>query len=364
MKKGHTIAVQQAGQTRHSHWRHLVGSALLLLSLTLVLPVIPYAVDYATADESSVVPNPGIDLWNDVRQRDRVVAGQTQVAGVDSGVLITETGEQWRLYRIKKLAPFGGMILGGMIGIFVLYYLIRGKIRIEEGRSGRRIRRYTSAEMTVHWILAITFVVLALSGLILLYGRWVLIPLLGPEGFSVTAMVSKNLHNYVGLLFAAIVPIAFLLYFKDSLFNLKVDLNWMMRAGGYLGGHEPSSEKVNAGQKLWYWVAMLGGIVLIVSGLILDFPNFQQSREWLQDAHIIHTIAAIGVIAFFFVHFYLATVGVEGAFESMINGHVDENWAKQHHDLWYQEVVGQGEEASRTASADRPDDLAEPQART
>jgi formate dehydrogenase subunit gamma len=257
---------------------------------------------------------------------------------VDSGVLISDTGEQWRRYRMEQLAPYGAAVLGAMLGIFVLYYLFKGKIRIEEGRSGRVVRRYTGAEMAVHWILATTFVLLTLSGLILLYGRWVLIPLLGPEGFSITATICKNVHNYVGLLFAAIVPVAFFLYLKDSLFNLRVDGKWFARAGGYFGGGEPDSEKVNAGQKLWYWVAMLGGLVLVVSGLVLDFPNFQQGREFLQGAHFIHTIAAIGVIAFFFVHLYLATIGVEGALESMVNGHVDLNWAKQHHSLWYAKI--------------------------
>ena len=313
----------------------MLWSLLLLFALTLLLPLIPYAVAYVNPDTGGV-PNPGADLWRAVREGD---VGTTQVQGVDSGVLISEYGERWRQYRMQQLAPWGALVLGAMVGIFIVYYLVRGKIRIEDGRSGKRVRRYTTTEMTVHWILASTFVLLALSGLILLYGRWLLIPLLGASGFSVTATVCKLLHNYVGLLFAAIVPIAFFLYLKDSLFNLKVDGRWFMRAGGYFGGEEPSSEKVNAGQKMWYWVAMLGGFVLITSGLSLDFTNlFQQGREWLQGAHVVHTIASIGVIAFFIVHLYLATVGVEGALESMVNGHVDANWARQHHDLWYQEL--------------------------
>ena len=334
-------------QSRIRHHRLVVFSLLSLLVLTLVLPLIPYAVA-ELGDMAAKVENPGAELWRDVRQRDRKVAGSTQVRGVDTGILITQAGEQWRQYRMEQLAPWGAMALGAMLGIFVLYYLIRGKIRIEEGRSGELLRRYTRPEMVVHWLLAGSFVILALSGLILLYGRWALIPLLGPAGFSVTATVCKNLHNYVGLLFAVIVPIAFFLYFKDSLFNLKVDLKWFMRAGGYFGGKEPSAEKVNAGQKSWYWVAMLGGFVMIASGLLLDFPNFQQGREWLQDAHIVHTIAAVGVMAFFIVHLYLATIGVEGALESMTTGHVDANWARQHHDLWYKELqAGQGASAAK-----------------
>lgn len=325
------------------------GIIALLLGIVLALPLIPYA----TADRaiSDTVPNPGTDLWRDVRD---AAQGTSQVRGVDSEVLISDTGERWRQYRMQQLAPYGAMVLGGMVGVFVLYYLIRGKIRIEEGRSGKVVRRYTSPEMVVHWSLAITFVILALSGLILLYGRWVLIPLLGPEGFSVTATVCKNLHNYVGLIFTAIIPVAFFLYLKDSLFNLKVDGKWFMRLGGYLGGPEPSAEKVNAGQKAWYWVAMLGGLVLIVSGLVLDFPNFQQSREWLQGAHVIHTIASIGVIAFFIVHLYLATIGVEGALESMVSGYVDENWAKQHHDIWYEEIKDTALDAGRIEKGGSP----------
>lgn len=315
--------------------RIVVWSLLSLVALTLLLPLIPYAVAYVNP-ETGGVPNPGTDLWRAVRNAN---VGTTQVQGVDSGVLINAYGEDWRQYRMQQLAPWGAMVLGAMVGIFIVYYLVRGKIRIAAGRSGKRVRRYTTTEMTVHWILASTFVLLALSGLILLYGRWLLIPLLGPSGFSVTATACKLLHNYIGLLFAAIVPIAFFLYLKDSLFNIKVDGRWFMRAGGYFGGEEPSSEKVNAGQKMWYWVAMLGGFVLIASGLSLDFTNlFQQGREWLQGAHVVHTLASIGVIAFFIVHLYLATVGVEGALESMVNGHVDANWARQHHDLWYQEL--------------------------
>lgn len=308
--------------------------ALTLMMLALTLAPQARAEGGETAGK---IINPGTELWREARDANK---GTTQVEGVDSGVLINDAGERWRQYRMQQLAPYGAIILGGMLGIFVLYYLIRGKIRIEAGRSGRVVRRYTGSEMLVHWFLAISFVILALSGLFLLFGRWILIPVLGPEGFSIIALVSKNLHNYVGLLFTAIIPIAFFIYLKDSLFNWKIDGQWFKRLGGYLGGEEPSAEKINAGQKSWYWVAMLGGLVLIASGLFLDFPNFQQSREWLQVAHIVHTIAAVGVMAFFVVHLYLATVGVEGTLESMVNGHVDANWAKQHQDLWYEEVKG------------------------
>lgn len=317
----------------------LILIGLMLLSLVLLLPLIPYgfAQDAAQMD----VPNPGTGLWREVRGG---VVANTQTLGTDSGVLIDDAGQAWRSYRVEKLVPYSAMVLSAMIGIFLVYYLVRGKIRIEHGRSGRVIRRATSFEMAVHWTLAATFVLLGLTGLVLLYGRWVLIPVLGPQGFGATANVAKLIHDYLSPVFLVAVPVMFFVWLKDNLYNLKVDAKWFMRAGGYLGGAEPSSEKINAGQKTWYWTAVFTGIVLCVSGVIMLFPNyFQISREFMQDTHMFHTVAAIVVLAFFCVHLYLAAFGVEGALEAMTTGYVDENWAKQHHDLWYAEVKARGE---------------------
>lgn len=317
--------------------RHRLASWLvmgLLLAAILPMPAFP-----AAEDRPIGVPNPGAGLWRDVRHAN---VGTTQVQGVDSGVLINSTGEDWRQFRTAQLAPYGGLILGGMVGVFVLYFLIRGPIRIEGGRSGVRVERYTRMDRLVHWLVAIPFVLLGLTGIFLLFGRWVLIPVLGPEAFSVVATVSKNVHNFVGPFFVVMVPIMFFKYLRDSLFNPRVDTKWFLKAGGYLGGAHPSSEKVNAGQKLWYWTAVLMGIALSVSGLVLDFPNFGQGREIMQVAHVAHTIASVVVLAFFTVHLYLATVGVEGAFETMKTGYADARWVQQHHDLWYRELVEQG----------------------
>lgn len=308
-----------------------------LLALILIVPLVPYAV--ADKGPVGVPPNPGTQLWRDFRA---AVAGTTQARGVDAGVLINDAGQEWRDYRVRRLVPYSAFVLGGMVGLFALYFLIRGRIRVEDGPSGKVIERSTRAERWIHWYIAVVFSVLGLTGLILLYGRWVLIPLLGPEGFSVTALVCKSVHNYGGLLFVLAVPLAFFAFLKDSLFKLRVDLGWFLRAGGYLGGPHPHSEKLNAGQKSWYWLAMITGVVLCVTGLILDFPNFEQGRELMQDAHLLHTVAAIAVLAFFVVHLYLATVGVQGAFQAMTSGYVDANWARQHHDLWYAQAERDG----------------------
>jgi formate dehydrogenase subunit gamma len=330
----HTIS--QGNQSRR---KLTIWATVALLASIILIPLLPYAI--AAVKEGITNPNPGSQFWRDVRQRDGEVAGSTQVQGVDSGILISKEGEEWRQFRMQEFAPSSAIIYGVVLGLFALYYLLRGKIRIEGERSGSTIQRTTKAERYIHWFTAVIFVLLTLTGLIILYGRWVLIPLLGPEGFSATATVSKVLHNYLGPLFLVALIAMFFGFIRDSWFNFKVDAQWFIKLGGYLGGSHPSSEKYNAGQKAWFWVAILGGLVLVGSGLVLDFANYGQGRMVMQDAHVIHAISSIVVIAFFFVHLYLATIGVEGSFDAMVSGNVPEEFAKQHHDLWYEEVKGE-----------------------
>lgn len=307
---------------------------LVILGVFLVVPLLPYAL--AEKDSPILVPNPGAELWRDAR---RAQAGTTQVAGVETGVLIDDGGERWRAYRSQWLTPYGASILGGVFGVLVLYLLMRGRIRIAGGRSGRTLRRHSRLVRGVHWFTALVFLILGLSGLTLLYGKWVLIPLLGPEGFAVTARVCKQVHNYSGPLFVVAIPLLFSVFLRDNRLDPKVDLNWLMRLGGHLGGRHPSAGKFNVGQKAWYWIAVLAGAVLCVSGLLLDFPNFGQGRGLMQLSHLFHTIAGVIILAFFLVHLY-AVIAMEGVFEAMVKGRVDANWARQHHDLWYAKLDG------------------------
>jgi formate dehydrogenase subunit gamma len=329
--------------------------------LVLALPLVPYVYDaYANkspepASSSSVV-NPGADLWRAVRQRDGIVSGTTQARGVDAGTLINPAGEEWRDYRNSKLIPYSAYIFGAVLAVFLIYYLVRGRIRIKDGRSGVLIPRFTLFARWVHWVGAVTFMVLAFTGLVLLYGKLVLIPILGPEGFGVTASVGKWLHDVTAPVFIVALVFMIFTFLKESLINFKVDGMWFLRAGGYLGGKHPSAEKVNAGQKLWYWAVALGGLAIVASGLVMYFPNFEQGRILIQDSHMIHTLASVFVIAFMIVHIYLASFGVEGALECMTTGYCDSNWAKEHHDLWYEEMEKEGKvgatfEEQRAAAA-------------
>jgi formate dehydrogenase subunit gamma len=322
---------------RRRRWtRLLVG----MLSLVLLLPLVPYSLAYLGEIQ---VPNPGADLWRDVRQRgDDPAQGVTQVKGVDAGVLINQYGEEWRLYRSEKLVPLGGYLMGGVLAAIALFFLIRGRIRIPGGRSGRRVPRFTEYDRLLHWTTAFLFILLGITGLILLYGRFVLIPLLGPEGFAITASASKEAHNLFGPAFAVVIVLLFFRFVSSNVPKW-VDVKWILKGGGILGGHA-SAGFLNGGEKIWFWVVILLGTAISVSGLILDFPNFGQSRVWMGGSLAVHGTAAVILIAGLFGHIYIGTLGMEGSLEGMTTGSVDENWAEAHHDLWMEERRAKGAE--------------------
>ena len=330
---------------KSSRMRKALYYCVLSLLLVLTAPLIPYAVDaYADKSESDKVvalPHPAINLWNDVRQRNAATEGSSQVKSVDSGILINKTGEDWRRFRMEMLMPYGAYFMAAIISAIVLFFLVHGKTLLPGGRSGKRILRFTLNQRTAHWSTVGIFWLLAITGLILLYGRFVLIPLLGAEGFSVTASACKEMHNLIGPLFLLAVLAMLVLYVKDNIFTL-VDVKWMAKGGGMLGGHV-SAGRFNAGEKIWFWLVMIFGFSLCITGLILDFSVFGQGREIMALSHVIHGISALILISISFGHIYLGTIGVEGTLDSMTTGYVDENWAKSHHDYWYEEITAADE---------------------
>ena len=347
--------------TRSRHARMIGRSLVWLVVLALVLPLIPYALAYKDTVPGAV-PNPGTTLWEDVRQRNAPVSGQTQVGGVDAGILINPYGETWRVFRMQYLVPGGAILAGVVLALISLVFLVRGSMRIPGGESGEKLLRFTAYERIVHWFVVALFWLLGLTGLILLYGRFVLIPLLGPEGFSVTASASKEAHNLFGPLFLVAILMLLAVFIKDNLYA-RGDLKWLLKGGGMFGGHA-SAGRFNAGVKIWFWLAVLGGIVLSVTGLILEFAILGQPRVVMGGSHALHGIAALVLIVVSFGHTYLATIGMEGSLNSMTNGYVDANWAKAHHDRWYQEMTaGEGSDspAEERGAGDAPaDGLARP----
>jgi formate dehydrogenase subunit gamma len=273
-------------------------------------------------------------VWREVRSGD---AGYTTVRGPEAGVLIQSRGETWREARVP-IAFWGGLLLAVAIAGLAVFYLLRGPMSVDEPPTGRMIERFTLADRVAHWLLAITWVILAVTGLILSLGKEVLLPVVGYTLFSWLATLSKNLHNFVGPILIVAVPWMFFKYVRDNGIGVD-DVRWFMNIVGYFKGHEHPSRRFNAGEKLVFWLVLVVlSTVLVVTGLILNFPNFGQTRSTMQTANVIHMVAAYLAMALALVHIYLGTIGMKGAYQAMRTGYVDETWAKHHHERWYEEI--------------------------
>jgi formate dehydrogenase gamma subunit len=220
--------------------------------------------------------------------------------------------------------------------------MIRGQMGTETRPGGRLIERFTPSDRMAHWLLAIVWVTLAITGLILSLGKGVLLPLIGYTLFSWLAALSKNLHNFVGPILIIAVPWMFIQYVRDNGIG-KEDFKWFLHIFDYFKGHEYPSHRFNAGEKLVFWgVVVVLSTVLIVSGLTLVFPNFGQDRSTMQWANAIHMVAAFMAIALACVHMYLGTIGLAGSYRAMRYGYVDASWAEHHHLRWYEDVSPDG----------------------
>ncbi len=263
--------------------------------------------------------------------------GVTQMRGPDDGTLINDDGEVWRDFRMEQLKPAVGFSLLGVLAIVVLFRFLRGNIKMAGGRSGMVIQRFTNSQRAAHWTTAILFVILMVTGIVLLVGRTVLIPIFGPEGFGVVAQASKTIHDYLGPLFMFSMIWLFIVFVKGNAPSPKLDFQWVAKGGGIFGKHA-HADRYNAGEKIWFWLAVFGGIFVIISGMILDFPIFGLDRASMKLAHIIHGISTGILMVVAIGHIYMGTAAMQGTFEVMKTGYCDANWAKEHHDLWYDKV--------------------------
>lgn len=283
--------------------------------------------------------NPIANYWRTVREGQ---AGITTESGpYTSNVLIQNGGQNWRQIRNGLIVNYGGWLLGIVLLVIFLFFLVRGRVRVEAGYSGKRVVRFSPWQRIVHWYTAVTFILLGLSGLTMLFGRAVLIPLLGKDAFSALAELSKTVHNFTGPLFVVAVLMLIVTFVAANL-PREGDLKWLLSGGGMLRGRHASAGFFNVGEKLWFWLASVAGILISLTGVILDFPGFGQSRELMQLSEIIHAGIAMIFIAVSFGHIYIGTLGMEGAIDAMAKGDVDANWAKQHHDKWYAEMERRG----------------------
>ena len=331
------------GKRRKRLYVALAAIALGLL-LAMVLPLTGYVLHSAglvqvaqaqDADDKDEAVNPRAEYWRAVRGG---VEGYSAVSGQETGVLIQDGGQNWRETRNGPVFFYGASLIIAVLVAIAVKHIVRGRDTLEL-RTGRTIARWPAFERALHWYVAILFIILAITGLSLMFGRAMLIPLLGKEGFAVWAQFTKPVHDYLALPFAAGLILTLLIYMR-KMFLQSHDFVWLKSVGGLIGDRHPPSGFFNAGEKIFFWLLFFGGIALTVSGFFMLFPNLGTERDAMQFWNIVHSSTSMLLIAVVLGHIYLGSFGVEGALEGMVTGSVDEGFAHEHHKLWYDEVKG------------------------
>jgi formate dehydrogenase subunit gamma len=301
-------------------------------------------------------PGNNAPIWRDVKTGE---PSYTSIQGRETNVLIqpparfpgqkamATAGEAWRNFRNGPVTFYGGWLVVLVVVAIFAFYFWKGPVKVHEPPTGHLMRRFSPLEQVIHWSTAISFSVLGISGLVMLFGKYLLLPVIGYTLFAWLTALCKNLHNFIAPLFIVSVLAMIVIFIRDN-FPKSYDWLWFRRAWAWFARseHIPTG-RFNAGEKAWFW----GGVILLSafvawSGLVLLFPNFDQTRAVMQDAWSVHAIAALIYITVSLGHIYMGTIGVEGSYGAMREGYVDETWAREHHEIWYNEVKSGKREAA------------------
>lgn len=317
------------------------------------------------------------ELWRALRFNSADITASNN--GPAATVLVQDGGMEWLLFREGPLLRYGLYALGGTILLLALFLMVRGRIRIDGEKTGRTIERFKAVERFGHWVLAGSFILLGLTGLISLAGRTYLIPLFGLEAFSTIAIGSKWVHNNVSWAFMLALVMIFVMWVIHNLPD-RTDLTWIAKGGGIIGKGHPPAKKFNAGQKLIFWSVILLGASISLTGLSLLFPfelpmfaaTFEKlnavglpqalgygelnavltPHEEMQYAQMWHAMVSFALMVIILAHIYIGSVGMEGAFDAMGDGHVEEQWAREHHSLWVDEVKAKAPDGAKGTPAE------------
>jgi formate dehydrogenase subunit gamma len=312
--------------------RIIIGVLALMLVVAAAMP----AGAQQRNPDNSVNPTASAVKEDQLFQQLNRISGRCTLPDQKACTIEQPAGRDWRVFHQETLPMIGAIAIVAMLALLVIFYLIRGMVRIEAGRSGRTIVRFTAFERFVHWMTATCFVALAITGLNITFGKQLLLPMIGAEPFATWSQWAKYTHNYLSFPFTIGVVIIFLIWIAYNVPN-RVDIDWLKRGGGMVGNDHPPAERFNAGQKMIYWIVILGGTASAVTGYLLMFPFYATDISGMQIAQIVHGVVGALFVAVMIAHVYIGTIGMEGAFEAMGTGEVDENWAKQHHALWLDE---------------------------
>ena len=318
----------------------------------------------SNAERGKVQPGNNAPMWRQVGAGAEGFTSYPKDTAPEAGILIqpftqypgsrlTNAGEAWRQVRNGLIIPYGGALLLIVLGGLGLYYWRLGAVKLDDAPTGRKIERFTPFERSAHWANAIAFSILAISGLVMAFGQYFLMPIMGKALFGYLAYILKNAHNFAGPVFAVSLIIVIFTFVRDNM-PAKGDLNWLLKGGGLFSKEHIKAARFNAGEKVMFWGgAFLLGIIVIASGLVMDklIPGLSYDRSMMQISHMVHAVATVLMMVVFIGHIYLGTIGTEGTYQGMKTGYVDENWAKHHHELWLDDVNSGKIPRDRTAVA-------------
>jgi formate dehydrogenase subunit gamma len=311
--------------------RYVVGALALIWLVALAVPA-------AAQQPGQINPTASSVKEPDLLRQLQRVEGRCTIPDQKACTIEQPAGRDWRRFHEVTLRWIGAIVILGVLVALVVFYLWRGMVRIESGWSGRMVVRFNAFERFVHWMTATCFIILAITGLNITFGKPLLLPLLGPEAFTTWSLWAKYAHNYLSFPFTIGVIAIFLMWIGGNIPN-RVDIEWFKRGGGIVGHDHPPAYRFNAGQKMIYWIVVLGGIAVAVSGYILMFPFYGTTIAGMQLAEVVHGIIAALFVAAMLGHIYIGTIGMEGAFWAMGTGEVDHNWAREHHALWLEQEM-------------------------
>lgn len=311
----------------------------LLINILAVCGLIVFIAP-GQAQQQGTLIDPDTSVVNEqtlLRQSPRI-EGQIAIPDQRESVLIQPAGRTWRYFHEAILPWFAAIMIAATLTALLAAYLLLGPIRISAGRSGRRVPRFSAVERFLHWLTAVSFIVLGLTGLNMIFGKRLLMPLIGDESFGAFSQDAKYVHDFMNFPFMIGIMLIAALWLKDNIPE-RLDLEWFRQGGGFIGSRKPPARRFNAGEKVVFWLALGAGAAISISGYLMLFPFYLTNIAGMQIAEGVHSIVAILFIALILGHIYIGTLGMEGAFEAMWTGAVDFNWAKEHHSLWLEEEL-------------------------
>jgi formate dehydrogenase subunit gamma len=327
--------------------RYLLARARFVFAAAMVGCLVAFAAP-ALAQQAGAPIDPQADVVNEqtlLREFPRI-QGEINQLDPRARLLIQPAGRTWDYFHQVVLRWIGAIAIIGTLAALAVAYFMLGRLRIAAGRSGRKILRFKPFERTAHWLTAISFVVLGITGLNITFGKALLLPLIGPDAFSAFSQYAKYTHNFVSFAFVLGLALIVVIFIKDNIPD-KTDLEWFKQGGGFIKSKHAPARRFNAGEKLVFWGALGVGVLVAVSGYLLLFPFYVTNIFGMQIAQGLHAVIAILFIALILGHIYIGTLGMEGAFEAMWTGEVDYNWAEEHHDLWLEEQLAKGRAGPR-----------------